>query len=134
MRRNLFRPIWESFPRWFRLLLVSTVGFSLILFGLVFLVLPGPGVAILIAAFLVLGLEFAWAERFLLRMRKRAQSVRNFTTRALPFEEESEYLPHNSDSKQIPHRANLGNNYFLKRFLFLICIYLGLLLLLYTVM
>ena len=62
-------------PRWFRLLVVSTVGSTLFIVGLILLVLPGPGIPVLIAAFLVLGLEFAWAERFLHRLRHHATKL-----------------------------------------------------------
>jgi len=98
--RNRIGLIWKSFPRWFRLLVVSSVGFSLLLIGLVLLVLPGPGIPVLIAAFLVLGLEFAWAERFLHRLRKRAQSVRNFSNRTPTMTESSGHLAPNSDTPQ----------------------------------
>jgi len=58
------------------MLVVSTTGFTLLVIGVVLLVLPGPGIPVLIAAFLVLGLEFAWAEQFLHRLRNQAKTIR----------------------------------------------------------
>lgn len=76
MGRQQLGTVWRALPRWFRLLVVSTVGFTLLVLGSVMLVLPGPGVLVLLAAFLVLGLEFAWAERFVNVLRARAANVR----------------------------------------------------------
>jgi hypothetical protein len=108
VKRNQLGNIWRLLPRWFRLLVVSSAGFSLLLLGLILLVLPGPGIPVLLTAFLVLGLEFAWAERFLLRMRKRAESVRNFPNRVYTQTESSELSSPNSDTLRVQPNSRFG--------------------------
>src|SRR3972149_1467166 len=44
---------------------VSVLGLVLVLAGLVMLVLPGPGVLLLIAGLAVLATEYVWAQRML---------------------------------------------------------------------
>lgn len=62
-------------PRPVRWILVATVGCTLVLVGAVFLVLPGPGLPLIILGLLVLATEFAWAEATLHRIRKGSSSV-----------------------------------------------------------
>lgn len=52
--------------------LVAVGGSLLLLLGLVLLVLPGPGVLVLIAGLALLATEFTWAERPLRRARDYA--------------------------------------------------------------
>lgn len=54
---------------------VSIVGFVLIIAGLAMLVLPGPGVLVIIAGLAVLATEYAWAERALDNAKKKAKSA-----------------------------------------------------------
>ncbi len=51
---------------------VAVVGFALLLAGLVMLVVPGPGLLVIIAGLMVLATEFAWAARSLDAARERA--------------------------------------------------------------
>ena len=53
-------------------LLVLVAGVALLGAGLAMLVLPGPGVLVLVVGLAVLATEFAWAERTLDRTRSRA--------------------------------------------------------------
>jgi uncharacterized protein (TIGR02611 family) len=53
--------------------LVTVVGFTLIALGLVLLVLPGPGILVVIAGFAVLATQYAWA-RTALEVTKRHAS------------------------------------------------------------
>ena len=54
---------------------VTIVGFALVVAGLVMLVLPGPGLLVIIAGLAVLATEYVWAERMLnLARRKAAQA------------------------------------------------------------
>ena len=48
-------------------LVVLLVGLTVLLFGLVLLFLPGPGVLVIITGLLILSAEFAWARLWLLR-------------------------------------------------------------------
>lgn len=54
---------------------VSVAGFVLILAGLAMLVLPGPGVLVIIAGLAVLATEYTWAERALDAAKKRAKAA-----------------------------------------------------------
>lgn len=48
-----------------------TLGFLVVLVGIVLLPLPGPGWLVIAAGFVVLSRDFAWAERTLAIVRKR---------------------------------------------------------------
>jgi hypothetical protein len=55
-----------------RRLLILLAGVSILGAGLAMLVLPGPGMLVIVAGLAVLATEFAWAERMLDRTRSRA--------------------------------------------------------------
>lgn len=48
---------------------IAVAGVALCLVGLALLVLPGPGLLVLVAGLAVLSIEFAWARRLLRRAR-----------------------------------------------------------------
>jgi tellurite resistance protein TerC len=52
----------ESRPR-LRRFLIGSIGFSVVLIGLVMIVLPGPAIIIVPLGFAILASEFAWARR-----------------------------------------------------------------------
>ena len=52
----------ESRPR-LRRFLIGTIGFSVVLIGLVMIVLPGPAIIIVPLGFAILASEFAWTRR-----------------------------------------------------------------------
>ena len=52
----------ESRPR-LRRFLIGTIGFSVVLIGLVMIVLPGPAIIMVPLGFAILASEFAWARR-----------------------------------------------------------------------
>ncbi len=63
---------------------VSVAGFATVLAGIALLVLPGPGIPLLVVGFGLLALEFRWAEAALLRAlghAERAQEVARATSR-----------------------------------------------------
>ena len=70
MSRSLLS-VWRRLPRLLRRAIVLTSGVLLMALGAVLLVLPGPGIPLLLAALAVLALEFAWAEALLLRVREQ---------------------------------------------------------------
>lgn len=61
-----------------RRLVVTLVGFSILGAGLAMLVLPGPGIIVVLLGFAVLAREFTWAERAL---DKTAASAASATTK-----------------------------------------------------
>ncbi len=61
--------------RTLRVAVVGVVGAALLVAGAVMLVLPGPGLLVIVAGLAVLATEFAWAERWLRRARERASKA-----------------------------------------------------------
>ena len=61
--------------RTLRVAVVGIVGAALLVAGVVMLVLPGPGLLVIVAGLAVLATEFAWAERWLRRARERASKA-----------------------------------------------------------
>lgn len=58
-----------------RLIVVCVVGATLMLAGIVMLITPGPGWGAIAAALAVLSIEFAWARRWLLEVKKRSKQA-----------------------------------------------------------
>ena len=54
---------------------VTVVGGVLVLGGLAMLVLPGPGILVVVAGFAVLGTEYAWAAAALERTKRTASQA-----------------------------------------------------------
>ena len=61
------RPIFSRAKR----LILAVVGFTVLLFGMAMLVLPGPGSVVILLGLAILGTEFLWARRLLKKMRER---------------------------------------------------------------
>lgn len=74
-RRDRFIAVWRHLPHPVRWVVVATVGATLIALGLLFMVLPGPGIPLVIAGFVILASEFAWAEVVVQRMRKQSDRL-----------------------------------------------------------
>jgi uncharacterized protein (TIGR02611 family) len=62
----------------------ALVGFVVLLAGIVMLVTPGPGIAVIILGLTILALEFAWAERSLERLIDRAELAVEQVTKGSP--------------------------------------------------
>ena len=58
-------------------ILVTIVGFALIAVGLVLLVLPGPGILVVIAGFAVLATQYTWARSALELTKRHAKGAAN---------------------------------------------------------
>jgi uncharacterized protein (TIGR02611 family) len=56
-------------------LAITIVGFVLIVGGLLLLVLPGPGMLVIIAGLAVLGTEYMWARRALEMAKTKAKEA-----------------------------------------------------------
>jgi uncharacterized protein (TIGR02611 family) len=59
---------------------ITAVGFTLLVAGAAMLVLPGPGVLVIVAGLAVLSKEYAWARRPLNAMRLRLDRLRKRPT------------------------------------------------------
>ncbi|MDP2288188.1 MAG: PGPGW domain-containing protein [Actinomycetota bacterium] len=75
MNRQTLLANWHRLPHPFRWAGVAVVGGTLVLIGLVLLVLPGPGIPLLIIGLVILATEFAWAESLLQRVKRHGTSV-----------------------------------------------------------
>ncbi len=71
----MVRSILDSGYRTARRAAVVLIGFSVLAAGLAMLLLPGPAILVIPAGLAVLGLEFAWARRWLRTIRYRASSL-----------------------------------------------------------
>jgi uncharacterized protein (TIGR02611 family) len=63
-------------------LVFAVVGFTVLLVGIAMLVLPGPGLLVIVVGLTLLALEFAWAERMLERAVDRMERARQATREA----------------------------------------------------
>lgn len=68
---------WRRLPHPLRWLAVGIVGGTLVVLGLVFMVLPGPGIPLLVLGLVILASEFAWAEVVLHHVRRHAAAAAN---------------------------------------------------------
>jgi uncharacterized protein (TIGR02611 family) len=76
---NVTRWIWYPLGPTVRFVLrngrrmaVSMLGFGLLLVGIAMLVLPGPGLLVIVAGLAVLATEYVWAQRTLNYARQKA--------------------------------------------------------------
>jgi uncharacterized protein (TIGR02611 family) len=60
-----------------RRIAISLIGFALVLVGIVLLVLPGPGLLVIVAGLAVLGTEYVWAQRTLNYARRKAVEAKD---------------------------------------------------------
>ena len=66
--RELLRYIWRRT----KTIVIFVVGVVLIVAGLIMLVVPGPGLLVIVAGLAVLATEFAWAEAMLDKAKEKA--------------------------------------------------------------
>lgn len=58
-----------------RRVIVTVVGFTLLIGGVVMIVTPGPGLLVMIIGLSVLAAEFVWARRLLKRVRQTGAQI-----------------------------------------------------------
>ncbi len=58
-----------------RRVFVGVLGATVVLLGIAMIVLPGPAFIVIPIGLAILGVEFAWARRWLRELRARAQGV-----------------------------------------------------------
>ena len=67
---------WLVLPKKLRQVIAFSVGSFLVILGLALVVLPGPfTMPLVIAGLVVLALEFAWAERLLIKAKHHANKI-----------------------------------------------------------
>jgi len=78
-----FRKFFQRFgldliPPIVRRTLIAVVGTTILLIGLLLIVLPGPGVLVILVGLAVLGSEFVWARRLVLRARQLGKQGQDY--------------------------------------------------------
>jgi Flp pilus assembly protein TadB len=66
---------------------VTIAGFAVVLAGLAMLVLPGPGIVVIIAGLAILATEYVWAQRLLRIAKEKANQAKDVILRKKPEEE-----------------------------------------------
>lgn len=56
---------------------VTIAGFAVLLAGLAMLVLPGPGIVVILAGLAILGTEYVWAQRLLRIAKEKANQAKD---------------------------------------------------------
>jgi uncharacterized protein (TIGR02611 family) len=67
--------VWPETIRQARRLIVSVVGVTLVLCGIVMLITPGPGLLLIFAGLSMLALEFVWARRLLRKIKMKGNEL-----------------------------------------------------------
>jgi tellurite resistance protein TerC len=63
-----------------RRIAVTVVGFTVLAIGIAMIALPGPAFIVIPAGLGILGLEFAWARRWLQKVKEKAEAVAKTVT------------------------------------------------------
>ncbi len=77
-----FTKYWGSFPRPVRRFLAASVGVVTLLVGAALLVLPGPGIAVVLLGLAILATEFTWARRSMHHVKRHTKKMTGSVTRA----------------------------------------------------
>ena len=68
---------WQAFPAPIRKVLAASVGAFIFIVGLALLVLPGPGIAVIVLGLAILATEFTWAQCSMHHVKRHGNRVRN---------------------------------------------------------
>jgi uncharacterized protein (TIGR02611 family) len=76
---------WASMPTPIRRILAASVGMVTLLVGVALLVLPGPGLVVMLLGLAILATEFSWAQRSMHRVKHHGNRItRGITRRKKP--------------------------------------------------
>lgn len=64
--------------RWARRIVVGLVGGTVLAIGIALIVLPGPAMVVIPVGLAILGLEFAWARRWLRRIKEQSGEILSY--------------------------------------------------------
>jgi uncharacterized protein (TIGR02611 family) len=67
---------WASMPTPIRRILAASVGMVTLITGVALLVLPGPGLVVMLLGLAILGTEFTWAKRSMHHVKHHGNRVR----------------------------------------------------------
>ena len=92
--RGLRQWLAESITyKWARRIAISLIGGTVILIGVAMIVLPGPALVVIPLGLGILGLEFAWARRWLGRVKATTNGLVNGLRRVNPWRRPSTGAP-----------------------------------------
>ena len=66
---------WEITYRWARRIAISIVGGTVLAIGVAMIVLPGPALVVIPLGLAILGVEYAWARRWLRKVKARTSAI-----------------------------------------------------------
>ena len=58
-------------------LIKIVIGFTVLLFGCIMILTPGPGLVTILAGLAILGTEFVWARKLMKRFKQEANNAKN---------------------------------------------------------
>ncbi len=70
----MIRKVIDTTYRTAKRIVVIAVGSTVLVIGIVMIVFPGPAIVAIPVGLAILGIEFAWARRWLRRIRERISS------------------------------------------------------------
>jgi len=73
--------VWDFIRRNSKRVAVTIVGFAVVLAGVAMLVLPGPGLLVIIAGLGILSTEYVWAQRMLATAKRKAEEAKDAVLR-----------------------------------------------------
>jgi uncharacterized protein (TIGR02611 family) len=72
-----FKVVWRFIKRNGKRVAITIAGFAVLLAGVAMLVLPGPGIVVIIAGLAILSSEYVWAQRLLTKAREKAEQAKD---------------------------------------------------------
>jgi tellurite resistance protein TerC len=75
MSESIKRVVGPITYKWARRIVISVMGGTVVLVGVAMIVLPGPALVVIPIGLGILGLEYAWARRWLKRLREHANGI-----------------------------------------------------------
>jgi tellurite resistance protein TerC len=73
--------VFQLTYKWARRCAIALVGGTVVLIGIAMIVFPGPAIVVIPAGLAILGLEFAWARRWLERIRSTGDHLMKSASR-----------------------------------------------------
>jgi uncharacterized protein (TIGR02611 family) len=72
---NIAMKATRFFYRYLRKLIILVVGLPILIVGIIFIPLPGPGVLISLAGLLILSLEFTWPKKYVDTLMEKLRKI-----------------------------------------------------------
>ena len=92
---------WASFPTPIRRILAASVGLVTLVVGVLRLVLPGPGLVVMLLGLAILATEFAWAKRSMHQVKQQGNRFARGIMRQKKQEtDEDEITPNDEESNK----------------------------------